>query len=118
MSTYVCQQRMVQEQEQLLADAERERGELATQLIARDRQVSELQARLSRVELTSSELEAALRAQLDLATQQCDQYEARVRDLDNSTKVQKCQRQTTLRSSFTLFDRLHFKTKLFHKGVC
>lgn len=114
MSTYECQQRMVQEQEQLLADAERERGELATQLIARDRQVSELQARLSRVELTSSELEAALRAQLDLATQQCDQYEARVRDLDNSTKV----RKTTLRSSFTLFDQLNFKTKLFHKGVC
>lgn len=108
MSTYECQQRMVQEQEQLLADAERERGELATQLIARDRQVSELQARLSRVELTSSELEAALRAQLDLATQQCDQYEARIRDLDNSTKVRQCQRQTILRSSFTLFDQLDF----------
>lgn len=85
----------------MLADAERERGELATQLIARDRQVSELQARLSHVELTSSELEAALRAQLDLATQQCDQYEARVRDLDNSTKVRQCVRQTTLKTGFT-----------------
>ncbi|XP_046676131.1 centrosomin-like isoform X2 [Homalodisca vitripennis] len=78
--------RIVAEQEQLLADAERERQELATQLIARDRQVSELQKRLSCLELSSGELERALRSQLDLALDQCAQFEARVRDLDSSNK--------------------------------
>ncbi|XP_054282058.1 centrosomin-like isoform X2 [Macrosteles quadrilineatus] len=79
-------QRLTAEQEQLLADAERERQELATQLIARDREVSELSKRMSNVELTSSELEAALRSQLELATQQCVQFENRVRDLDGTNK--------------------------------
>lgn len=36
---FLLSQRLTAEQEQLLADAERERQELATQLIARDREV-------------------------------------------------------------------------------
>lgn len=51
--------------------------------------MSELSKRMSNVELTSSELEAALRSQLELATQQCVQFENRVRDLDGTNKVSK-----------------------------
>lgn len=49
--------------------------------------MSELQQRLRSVELAGSELEAALRSQLDVATHQCHQFETRIRELDNTCKV-------------------------------